>query len=184
MRVHLISVFVVSAALATGAAYADGKSGGAAHSDDKVQDKRGDNGHGGGHGDGTGRGHGDSDGHGDAGGGRHLDDEDETTGDGDGGAPVADPQRTAAQAEFRQKLVEREHALIKELASHPGKKVSMGERQLIGVHWRHVMRLLRIRELADRAKDAAALKRVDALLAKADARLRTKIANVEAGGAK
>jgi hypothetical protein len=40
----------------------------------------------------------------------------------------------------------------------------MKERQAMGTHWRHVMRLLRIRELAEANKDAASVQKVDTLL--------------------
>ncbi len=186
MRIGTTSALALSFVLACGAAYADDK--------DKAKDHHGDHGggdgHGDGHGDGNGHGHGDGHGNGHDddhgamdGGGQHghgHDDADDDDGDDDAGTAI-DPQRTPAQVEFRQKLLEREHALVKELTNHPGRSVTRVDRQQIGVHWRHVMRLLRIRELAERAKDAAAMKRVDELIEREDKKFRARLLGADAG---
>ncbi len=110
--------------------------------------------------------------------------DEEDTSEEDGGAPVV-VERTPVQKERRDQLVAKEHELVREVAHANGKRMSQRERQAIGVHWRHVMRLSRIRELAEQDHDTALLPRIDALLDKAD---KTFVARLKAlaadGGAR
>ena len=92
--------------------------------------------------------------------------EDAETADDDGGAPVVN--RTPAQTERRDRLVVRERDLVRQWVHRDGKRISPRERQAIGLHWRHVMRLSRIREFAEQDHDTALLSRIDALLDRAD----------------
>ena len=89
--------------------------------------------------------------------------------DDDGGVPVV--PRTAAQAEHRDALVAKEREMVRGAAHHGGKKkISQRERQAIGMHWRYVMRLSRIRELAEQDHDTAVVAHVDALNERAPTR--------------
>jgi hypothetical protein len=89
---------------------------------------------------------------------------------------------TPAQTEFRQKLVDREHTMVHDLARGNGRHISTEDREMIGMHWRHVMRLLRIRELAAAANDAASVTKCDDLLVKADKWIHAKLTRTPAGG--
>jgi hypothetical protein len=130
--------------------------------------------------------HGDGDGGGGGGGrgehhGEHGEDEDDD--DDDGGAPAKPITRTPEQSEYREKVLAKEHALVKELAHKHGRRIAMEDRSRIGMHWRHVMRLLRIRELAQEDKDAAVVAKCDDLIDRADRRLREQLEGKD-GGAK
>lgn len=87
--------------------------------------------------------------------------------DDDGGAPVV-VDRTAAQTAHRDQVVAKEKALVEGAIHASGQRLTARERQEIGMHWRHVMRLLRIRDLAEDDKDTATVTRVDAVLDRAE----------------
>lgn len=125
------------------------------------------------HGDHGDRDHGDHGDHGDKGDkgdkGDHDDDQGDDRDDAPDAAPLPPPPGlTPTQTDFRQKLVGREHDAVDKFAHRNGKHISQEDRVLIGEHYRHVMRLLRIRELAEQAKDTASVAKCDDLLAKAD----------------
>ena len=143
----------------------------------------GGNEHGNEHGNGSGAGNGSGSGHG-RGHGEDSDDDDDAA-----AAPAI--ARTPAQAAKRQAIVSERRAAIETAVHKNGKTLTPAERQAIGVHWRHVMRLLRIREIAEEAKDTATVTRVDALLDRASKHFEAKIAKLNdeappsaAGGAK
>lgn len=99
-------------------------------------------------------------------------------------APLPPPEGlTPAQVTFRQKLVNTERDVVSKFGYRGGGHVAQEDRVVIGEHWRHVMRLLRIRELAEQAKDTATVAKCDDLLAKADKWLQNH-AKPAAGGAK
>jgi hypothetical protein len=70
---------------------------------------------------------------------------------------------TPEQAEFRDKLVGQQRLFVRDMVRAAGKHISAEERQDIEHHWRRVMRLLRIRELAEQENDAAVVRRADEL---------------------
>jgi hypothetical protein len=96
----------------------------------------------------------------------------------EGPPPVVN--RSPAQAEFRGKLLAREHDLVGKQYGHPGEHDRREARLAIGQHWRWVMRLARIRELAEDAHDAATVKAVDDILAKIDAKLTARMEKMRA----
>ena len=106
--------------------------------------------------------------------------DDDDTADDDGGAPVV-VDRTPAQKERRDQLVAKEHELVLRLAHAHGRRISLRDRQAIGLHWRHVMRLSRIRELAEQDHDTALLARIDALLEKADKKFTAGMTETDGG---
>jgi hypothetical protein len=151
------------------------------HGHDHDQDDHGDHGD---HGD---RDHGDKGDKGDK--DDHGDDDVDERDDAPDAAPVMPPPGlTSEQTDFRGKLVSREHDAVGAFARRNGKHISMEDRQAIGVHWRHVMRLLRIREIAQAQKDTATVAKCDDLLAKADAWLQAHAKGTgtagDAGGGK
>ena len=81
----------------------------------------------------------------------------------DAGPPIA-ITRTPEQTELREHVIKAERERLHDFAHAKHRHLTMQERQAMGMHWRHVMRLLRIRELADAAKDTASVQKVDALL--------------------
>ena len=108
--------------------------------------------------------------------GAMADDEDEPA----NAPPLPELALTDAQSTFRKNLItQREKAVNDAVGAHPA---SQGQRQEIGLHWRHVMRLLRIRELAEQDKNDAAVKKVDALLTRAETKFTEKMTKL--GGAK
>jgi hypothetical protein len=121
--------------------------------------------------------------------GRHKDAgaqaDDSDLDDDDGGAPAVDVKRSAAQAQFRDQRVAKEQREMTEFARRVHRKLTMQERQAMGVHWRHVMRLIRIRELAEEDKDSASMAKVDALLEREGAKFSAKLESEGGdGGAK
>src|SRR5258708_7257974 len=62
-------------------------------------------------------------------------------------------------------------AHIRDLVQAGGKAVTDQERAVIGRHWRHTMRLLRVRNLAELDSDTPDTARVDALMTTADLHL-------------
>ena len=118
-------------------------------------------------------------------GGRH-DEESEDEDDNDA-VPMPDIHRTPAATDFRDKLVAHERQQMSEFAHKIHRKFTQDERHEMAAHWRRVMRLERIRQLAAEEKDQAIVGRVDALLdrekQKFAARLGTEGSGAE-GGAK
>jgi hypothetical protein len=138
----------------------------------------GDNGHGD---------HGDRGDHGDKGDKGDKDDRDDDERDDRDDAPDAapvppPPGLTPEQTDFRGKLVSREHDAVDAFARRNGKHISTEDRQTIRAHWRHVMRLLRIREVAQAEKDTATIAKCDDLLAKADRWLQAHAKGTGAAG--
>ncbi len=119
-------------------------------------------------------------------GGRHDEDSDDDDDRGEAPAPLSNLNRTQPQAEFHDKLVAVERRRLGEYALRVHRKLTFGERRAMGVHWRHVMRLERIRELAETAKDTATIAKVDALLAREEKRVTDRLAETETaeGGAR
>jgi hypothetical protein len=129
--------------------------------------------------------HGHDEAQGDGGGdhrGHHGDsDSDDDDEDEKGGNAAPEIPRTPEQTDYRNKLLDKEHEIVRDAAKAHGRHIAMEDREQIGMHWRHVMRLLRIRELAQEDKDAALVAKCDELLEKADKRFRDRMA--KAGGA-
>jgi hypothetical protein len=99
----------------------------------------------------------------------HGDDDADDRDDAPDAAPVPPPLGlTPEQTDFRGKLVSREHDAVGVFARRHGMHISPADLQAIRAHWRHVMRLLRIREIAQAQKDTATVAKCDELLAKAD----------------
>ena len=96
--------------------------------------------------------------------GGHADDADDD--DDDAGA-MPKITRTPAQDMVRRELVRQRREAIEAAVKKNGKPLTQAQRQAIGMHWRHIMRLLRIREIAEDAKDSATMTRVDGLIARA-----------------
>lgn len=94
-----------------------------------------------------------------------------TTSTADAGAS----SETADQIARRKAYVDRTAAHIRDLVHANGKAVTDEERAAISRHWRHSMRLLRVRNLAEADSDQADVARVDALLATADMHLDAKL---------
>lgn len=69
---------------------------------------------------------------------------------------------------------------IREAVRADNKEVTHEERTVIGLHWRHTMRVFRVREMAAKAKDAAAIARCDALVTKADDKFFAKLKELNA----
>jgi hypothetical protein len=110
--------------------------------------------------------------------GHDDDDDDDVT---DGGK--AGPRRTPAQLNWRKDVWQRREKEIDDRVHKHGKKLTDAEKDMIKKHWLTVSRLMRIRELAQDAKDDATVKRVDAALAKVEKGFDEKIEKAE-GGAK
>lgn len=110
----------------------------------------------------------------------HDDDDDDDATDG-GKGPAG--RRTPAQLNWRKDVWERREKNIEERVHKHGKKLTDAEKDMIKKHWFTVSRLMRIRELAQDAKDDATVKRVDAALAKVEKNFDEKIEKAE-GGAK
>ena len=87
---------------------------------------------------------------------------------------------TADQHARRKAYVDKTYAKIHELTRANGKHVTEDERTAIRKHWRHAMRLWRIRNLAENDKDTGIVARVDALLATADKHLFDKLKTLNA----
>jgi hypothetical protein len=111
------------------------------------------------------------------GGDSDSDDEDDRP----GAPPVPDLALTDAQTTFRNLTIAARQKAIADAVGAGA--ATQAQRQEIGLHWRHIMRLLRIRELAEKDKADAIVKRVDALLARAQAKFTAKMAKI-GGGAK
>jgi hypothetical protein len=131
-------------------------------------------GNGKGHGPGTGQGSGEGDGKGKGDGKGEGKRKEHAT---DAGAAV---KRTPEQNAFRQALLDKKHKLVSEIVHRNGKHTTKAEHNAVRTYWRHVTRLLRVRELAQEAKDDASVKRVDALLAKAEKNITTKLEKMNA----
>jgi hypothetical protein len=89
--------------------------------------------------------------------------------------PALVTNRTPEQTAMRQAIVDKRTKAIGDIVHAGGKPVTASERQAIGLHWRHVMRLLRIRELAEADGDKAILTRVDAVLARESTKFDAKL---------
>lgn len=87
---------------------------------------------------------------------------------------------SADQHARRKAYVDKTYAKIRELTRANGKHVTEEERAAIRKHWRHTMRLWRIRNLAENDKDTGIVARVDALLATADKHLFDKLKTLNA----
>ena len=89
---------------------------------------------------------------------------------------------TADQHARRKVYVDKTAAKIRELVHANGKHVDEEEREAIRRHWRHTMRLWRIRNLAETDNDKGIAARADGLLDKADKHLfdRLKALNAKA----
>ncbi len=122
-------------------------------------------GHGGGNGQGKGPGTGDGAGEG-SGHGKHHGEH------GDAGVAI---KRTPEQEAFRKDLLDKKHKLVADIVHANGKRATKAEHNTVRRYWRHVTRLLRIRELAQDAKDDATVKKVDALLERAEANFTVKL---------
>lgn len=73
-----------------------------------------------------------------------------------------DDEKSAAEhREFRRGLYERREKAIVEELNRDRKEMTEDVRELIRLHWRHLARLVRIRELAIAAKEEAFTKRVE-----------------------
>jgi len=122
-----------------------------------------------------GMGHGHQDGH-----RMWAHDNDEDDDDADAG-PVH-IARTPEQAARHAQMVAREREKMGDWAHKRKRHLTLVERQAMGMHWRHVIRLQRIREIAEQEKDTATVKKCDELLErenkKFDARL-AKLASEE-----
>jgi hypothetical protein len=70
---------------------------------------------------------------------------------------------TPEQTEFRDKLLGQQRLFVRDMVRSGGGSISLERRQAIELHWRHVMRLLRVRELAEQDHDALVVSRVDEL---------------------
>lgn len=69
---------------------------------------------------------------------------------------------------------------IREAVRANGKATTQEERIVIGMHWRHTMRLFRVRHFAEKANDMATVGRCDGLLSKADTKFFAKLAELNA----
>jgi hypothetical protein len=94
------------------------------------------------------------------------------------GQPPLQATRTPEQTAIRQAIVDKRMKSIGDIVHAGGRPITQGERQAIGLHWRHVMRLLRIRELADADGDKAILARVDAVLARESTKFDAKLTHL------
>ena len=72
-------------------------------------------------------------------------------------------QLTAAQSEFREKLLGQQRLFVRDVARSAGGKLGPEKREAIELHWRHLASLLRVRELAEQDNDAAVVTKVDEL---------------------
>jgi hypothetical protein len=72
--------------------------------------------------------------------------------------------------------------MMRELGHRQGPKIALEDRREMGVHWRHVMRLMRIRELAENDGDKAIVAKVDALLEREDKKFSAHKGGVPEGG--
>jgi len=124
-----------------------------------------------------GMGHGHHDGHRMGG---HDNDED----DDDADAGPVHITRSPEQAARHAQMVARERDKLRDWTHKRRRHLTLAERQAMGMHWRHVIRLERIREIAEQEKDTATVKKCDELLErenkKFDARL-AKLASEEVG---
>lgn len=80
----------------------------------------------------------------------------------------------------RAAYVRTTRAKIRETVRANDKEVTHEERTVIGLHWRHTMRVFRVREMAAKAKDAASITRCDALITKADEKFFAKLKDLNA----
>jgi hypothetical protein len=98
--------------------------------------------------------------------------------------------RSAADAkEFRRGLFERRERAIVESLNRDRKALTDEARDAIGRHWRHLTRLLRIRELAAAAKEDDVVHRVEQDIAREEKAFTARLERVrgqapEAGGAR
>lgn len=102
--------------------------------------------------------------------------------DHDGDAKSDNDEDVGAAADEKPENKDKRHSYIRgtknklnDAVHAGGKEVTEEEREAIRVHWRHTMRLWRIRHLAMLDGDKAIVARVDALLAKADDRTTAKL---------
>lgn len=101
-----------------------------------------------------------------------------------------DALQTEESAETHQKrkdFLRKSKGEITAALKSSGRAPSNAENEVIKAHWRRTMRLWRIRTIAEKLKDNAALAKVDALLAKADEKTKAKLQELrvtEGGGTK
>ena len=94
----------------------------------------------------------------------------------DGGAPDAGGlDETPEQRGRRRAYVDATTAKIRKIVHGGGKSVTEEEREVIRKHWRHTMRLWRIRNLAEADGDASITQRVDLLISKSEKHLEAKL---------
>ncbi len=94
-------------------------------------------------------------------------------------APAASPEERESRSK-RAAYVRTTRAKIRETVRANNKEVTHEERTVIGLHWRHTMRVFRVREMAAKAKDAASIARCDALVTKADEKFFAKLKELNA----
>ncbi len=90
-------------------------------------------------------------------------------------ADAGSSDETADQHARRKAYVDKTAAKMHELVHAGGKHVTESEREAIRKHWRHAMRLWRIRNLAETDGDKTSVARVDALLDTVDKHLFAKL---------
>ena len=72
--------------------------------------------------------------------------------------------RTPEQEARHARMVSHERDKLRDWTRTRKRHLTLVERQAMGTHWRHVIRLQRIREIAEQEKDTATVKKVDELL--------------------
>ena len=113
-------------------------------------------------------------------GGAEDDDDDEDSGT-HADAGKARARRTPEQMGFRREVWGRSEKALEAIVHKGNKRITTEEREVIHSHDRHVMRLLRIRELAQEDKADAVVKRVDAALERIEKRTQTKLEKLNDG---
>ncbi len=95
---------------------------------------------------------------------------------------VSVPAASESPEQRRKDFVERARIQIRAAVSANRREVTEEERETIRGYWRHAMRLLRIRELAEQANDADGAARADKLLERFGKRFyeETRILNAKA----
>ena len=102
------------------------------------------------------------------------DDDDEDSGT-RADAGKARPRRTPEQIGFRRQVWGRSEKALEAIVHKGNHRITTEEHEVIRRHDRHVMRLLRIRELAQEDKADAVVKRVDAALERVEKSTETKL---------
>ncbi len=97
-----------------------------------------------------------------------------------GDAGTKDESESLSLRERRNSYVSTTRKKIREAVRANGKATTQEERIVIGMHWRHTMRLFRVRHFAEKANDMATVGRCDGLLSKADTKFFAKLAELNA----